>query len=186
MLLDPSHIRTQDTKHKSCTMGSEIKNRIGLKWSNNREAISYSCYNSNIHRRRQVRQPVGQVVGHGILRFNLCSHRSLKRGKEINQFMGANNSTHWWSIWKCIFCDGKIKRFYQTNSTLLWGHSSPRTTPIETWNVTNASAGNHQCWRQGWLCSQSWKSWTERYQRQTSMVFTTSHCQQPSKTRDSK
>ena len=37
----------QEVRRQSCTMGSEIKNSLGLKWSATSEAGSKSCHNSN-------------------------------------------------------------------------------------------------------------------------------------------
>ena len=48
LLRHPSPIRIQEIRRQNCTMGSEIENRMGLKWSPTREASSNPCYNSNL------------------------------------------------------------------------------------------------------------------------------------------
>ena len=48
----------QDVGRQSCTMGSEIKDRLGLKWTPTSEASSNSCNHSNINCRWQIGKPI--------------------------------------------------------------------------------------------------------------------------------
>ena len=82
-------------------MGSEIENRIGLKWYPTSKASSSSCYNSsNLSIREQISKSVEKVVGYRILPLKLWRHRSFERHKESSQNFGANNSIQVGHLWR--------------------------------------------------------------------------------------
>ena len=50
--------RIQEVRRQNCTMGNEIKDRMGLKWFATSETGSNSCDKSNINCRRETSKPV--------------------------------------------------------------------------------------------------------------------------------
>ena len=58
LLRHPSPIRIQEVRGQNCSMGSEIENRMGLKWYPTSKASINSCYNSKLSIRGQVSKSV--------------------------------------------------------------------------------------------------------------------------------
>ena len=94
--------RNQEIRRQSRTMGSEIKDRLGLKWSATSEAGSNSCHNSNINCRRQTSKTVEWVVGYRVLRPKLQFHSTFKGSATSNEDVAANNAIQLWKIWSRI------------------------------------------------------------------------------------
>ena len=169
----------QEVRRQNCTMGSQIKDRLGLKWSATSEAGSSSCHDSNINCRWQTSKPVEYVVVYRVLRFELRCHQSFERGTTSNQDVGGNNAIQRWKIWsRTSVARGRSE---VTEQILLCNGATqvPRTAPAERRNAKEALPWNHWHRCQCWIHSQSRSSWTEWNKRQTADVFTTSSCYKP-------